>query len=273
VEAGAVLARIDPRDYQIALDQAGAQVAQARGSIANIKAQLAAQEALIAEERAQREQAAARVQFAQEEDQRYETLAKRGAGSLQKAQQTRSDLTQRQAGLAAAAAAVGVAQRQADVLRAQLESADANLAAAEAARRQAELNLSYTVIIAAQSGRVAELSAARGEFVQPGQALMAFVPDKIWVTANFKETEITNMRPGQPVDIEVDAYPNFKFTGRVQSIQAGSGAAFSLLPAENATGNFVKVTQRVPVKIVFDKIPSDIVLGPGMSVVPEVKVR
>ena len=109
--------------------------------------------------------------------------------------------------------------------------------------------------------------------MQPGQSLMMFVPDSIWVTANFKETQITDMRPGQPADIKVDAYPGRIFHGHLDSIQTGSGTAFSLLPPENATGNYVKVVQRVPVKIVFNDLPEDVVLGPGMSVAPSVKVR
>ena len=117
-----------------------------------------------------------------------------------------------------------------------------------------------------------KLSAAIGELAQPGQALMVFVPTRVWVTANFKETQLDQMHPGQPVDITVDAYPGRVLHGHVDSIQAGSGAAFSLLPPENATGNFVKVVQRVPVKIVFDGDPG-VYLGPGMSVVPTVKVR
>src|SRR5207237_10776889 len=104
-------------------------------------------------------------------------------------------------------------------------------------------------------------------------SLMMFVPDEVWITANYKETQLTLMRPGQPVDIRIDAYPERKLTGRVASVQPGSGTAFSLLPAENATGNFVKVVQRVPVKIVVDRWPSDVPVGPGMSVVPWTKVR
>ncbi|MBV9705691.1 MAG: HlyD family secretion protein, partial [Methylobacteriaceae bacterium] len=121
--------------------------------------------------------------------------------------------------------------------------------------------------------RIAHLTAAKGQYVQPGQNISMFVPDPLWITANFKETQITDMRPGQEVDIEVDAYPDRKLRGHIDSIQPGSGPAFSILPPENATGNYVKVVQRVPVKIVFDDLPRDIVLGPGMSVVPTVRVR
>ena len=117
-----------------------------------------------------------------------------------------------------------------------------------------------------------KLTAAKGAYAQIGQNLMMFVPRAVWVTANFKETQLADMREGQTVAINVDAYPDHPFPGRIESIQAGSGAAFSLLPPENATGNFVKVIQRVPVKIVFEDVP-DVYLGPGMSVVPDVKVR
>ena len=160
---------------------------------------------------------------------------------------------------------------------------DANIAAARsnkgnvqadaAAVKQAELNLAYTKIKAPIDGYITNKSVATGDYVQVGQRLMALVPPRVWVTANFKETQLRNMRPGQPATISVDAYPRLKLQGHVDSIQAGSGAAFSLLPPENATGNYVKVVQRVPVKIVFDQSPdTQHVLGPGMSVVPDVKV-
>ena len=139
-------------------------------------------------------------------------------------------------------------------------------------RVQAETNLSRTAISAPVVSRVTKLSAAKGNYTQPGQALMMLVPSEVWVTANFKETQLSLMRPGQPVDIRIDAYPGRVFAGHVDSIQAGSGAAFSLLPPENATGNYVKVVQRVPVKIIFNDAP-DVFVGPGMSVVPSVKVR
>ena len=144
---------------------------------------------------------------------------------------------------------------------------------AQAQLDQARLNLTYTSVMAAQAGTVVRLSAAQGQYAQAGQNLMMFVPLNLWVTANFKETQITDMRPGQPVALRIDAYPNRKIRGHIDSVQPGSGTAFSLLPAENATGNYVKVVQRIPVKIVFDDVPPDIVIGPGMSVVPIVTVR
>jgi membrane fusion protein, multidrug efflux system len=153
------------------------------------------------------------------------------------------------------------------------QSSKAAVEADEAAVEQAELNLGYTKITAPIDGYVTKEAVAIGDYLQVGQALMSLVPPRVWVIANFKETQLRNMQPGQPVDISVDAYPSLKLRGHVHSIQAGSGAAFTLLPPENATGNYVKVVQRVPVKIVVDEGQQlQRVLGPGMSVVPTVAV-
>jgi membrane fusion protein (multidrug efflux system) len=273
VMAGAPLVRIDDRDYRNALAQAEAQISAAEAAIGNVDAQIAAQQAQVDQAEAQVRQTQAALEFAQAEAKRYRDLAERGAGTIQQAQSTESNLQQQRASLARAQAAVSTARRQLDAVKAQRSSAEATLAQAKAQRDEAALNLSYTVITAAQAGQVVHLSAAKGELVQVGQNLMMFVPSTLWVTANFKETQIADMRPGQPVEISVDAYPGRQFRGHVDSIQPGSGTAFSLLPAENATGNYVKVVQRVPVKIDFDHLPEDIPLGPGMSVVPRVKVR
>jgi membrane fusion protein (multidrug efflux system) len=258
VKAGALLVRIDPRDYQAALEQAEA-------SMANIGAQISAQQANIEQAQKQTAQAQAALQFAQQEDQRYQELVQSGSGTVQRAQQASSDLTQKQAAYSGAQANVIVAQRQLAVLQAQRKSA-------QAAFDKATADVSRAAILASEPSRVTKLTAAVGAYAQPGQALMSLVPRNVWVTANFKETQLTDMRVTQPVDIKVDAYPGRTFHGHVDSIQAGSGTAFSLLPPENATGNFVKVVQRVPVKIVFDGDPG-VYLGPGMSVVPWVKVR
>ncbi|MGA7127726.1 MAG: HlyD family secretion protein, partial [Chthoniobacterales bacterium] len=138
----------------------------------------------------------------------------------------------------------------------------------------AKLNESYTKVYAPETGRVTSKSVESGDYVQVGQSLMALVPSEIYVTANYKENQVRLMRPGQPVEIEVDALGGRKFEGHVDSIQMGSGAAFSLLPPENATGNYVKVVQRIPVKILFDQPPDvGLPLGPGESVVPTVKVQ
>ncbi len=272
VAVGEVIARIDDRDYRTALDQAQAQVANAEASIQNIDAQTSAQEAQISVNQAQVDQAQAGLTFAQQQASRYEDLARMGAGSVQNAQQYTSQLRQQQAALASAQATLKLAQRQLESLKAQRASAVANLAQAKAQRDQAQLNLSYTTVKAAQPGRIVSLGAAVGQFVQPGTNLAMFVPDRVWVTANFKETQLDAMRPGQPVTLAIDAYPDRAIRGHIDSIQPGSGTAFSLLPAENATGNYVKIVQRVPVKIVMDNPPADVALGPGMSVVPTVRV-
>jgi membrane fusion protein (multidrug efflux system) len=272
VAAGDVIARIDDRDYRIALEQAQAQVAAARASIENIDAQLDVQQAQISANEAQVDQAQAALVFARQQAARYQELAQKGSGSVQNAQQYTSQFGQQQAALASAQAALKLAQRQIDALKAQRSSAVANLAQAGAQRDQAQLNLSYTTVTAAQPGRVVNLSAAVGQFAQPGKNLTMFVPDQIWVAANFKEIQLDHMRPGESVTLEIDAYPERALRGHVDSVQPGSGTAFSLLPAQNATGNYVKIVQRVPVKIVMDDPPIDVALGPGMSVVPTVRI-
>jgi membrane fusion protein (multidrug efflux system) len=272
VKEGDLLARIDDRDYRIAVDQAQAQVAVAEANIANIDAQIDSQQAQIDQAKAQLNQAEAQLQFSREEAGRAQDLVQKGAGTVQRAQQTRSDLEAQQANTSRAKAAQIGTELGLKVLRTQHKSAEASKQQAQAQLDQARLNLQYTNIVAAQSGRVVKLSGAKGTFVTPGQSLMMFVPDEVWITANYKETQLADMRPGQPVEIRIDAYPDRKLRGHVDSMQPGSGTAFSLLPAENATGNYVKVVQRVPVKIVFDQVP-DVELGPGMSVVPMVKVR
>jgi membrane fusion protein (multidrug efflux system) len=272
VAAGAVLARIDQRDYRAALDQAQAQVEQAQAGIANLEAQIAEQQARIEQAGKQAAQSQAALTFARQQDSRAQDLLQKGAGTQQSAQQASSELLQAEAGYAAAEANLAVNRKQIGVLKTQREVAAGQLDQAQAAREQADANLARTIITAPTAGRVTKLTAAKGNYAQIGQSLMMFVPREVWVTANFKETQLASMRPGQSVAIHIDAYPGRSFRGHVESIQAGSGAAFSLLPPENATGNYVKVVQRVPVKIVFDEDP-DVYVGPGMSVVPDVKVQ
>jgi membrane fusion protein (multidrug efflux system) len=272
VEAGAVLARIDDRDYLASLNQAKAQVNQADASIINYKAQIDEQQAHIGQAAQQVDLAQAALTFAQQQYARYQGLAQRQSGTVEQAQNDFSNLQQAQATLHANQAALEAAKQQISVLKAQIQGADGQLDQARASQQQAETNLSRTTIMAPVAGRVTKLTAAKGAYAQAGQALMMFVPRNMWVTANFKETQLTDMRPGQPVEVTIDAYPGRTFAAHVDSIQAGSGTVFSLLPAENATGNYVKVLQRVPVKIVFDK-PPDVYIGPGMSVEPTVKVR
>jgi membrane fusion protein (multidrug efflux system) len=272
IDAGATILRIDQRDYIVAVEQAQAQVQSAQASIENYDAQLVAQGSQIEQAAAQVQLAEAAQRFAVADSDRYQELAQKGSGTVQRSQQATSDKQQRAADSAHAKAAFAGATQQVRVLVAQKKGATASLSLARAQLDQAGLNLSYTTVLSAQAGRITKLSAAIGQYVQPGTTIAMFVPDQIWVTANFKETQLTDMRPGQSVKLSIDAYPAHSIRGRVDSIQSGSGTAFSLLPAENATGNYVKVVQRIPVKITVDDWPPDVTIGPGMSVTPRVRV-
>jgi len=271
VKSGDLLAKIDPRDYQAAVDQAAAQIRQAEATMKNLDAQVAVQRSQIEQATKQEVEAQAALNFSQDENKRYQDLVNTGAGTVQRAQQASSDLLGKQAGLAAASAGKLSAERQIDVLEAQKAVAAAQVDQGKAQKAQADANLERTELRATVDGRVAKLTAAVGALAAPAQAIMVVVPLDVWVTANFKESQLADMRVGQPVTISIDAFGR-SFPGHVDGVQAGSGTAFSLLPAENATGNYVKVVQRVPVKITFDARP-EIELGPGMSVVPTVTVR
>jgi len=272
VNKGDVIARIDQRDYLTALAQAQAQVAAAEAGIHNADAQIATQDAQITSAQAQVAQMQANQELARVTWGRDQPLVKQGWATAQQGTTDVQNLKAQQATVDSAQAALKVAQRQIDTLRAQRASQEASLAQAKAQLDQAELNLSYTTVIADQPGRVVNLTGAVGQYAQVGTNLTMFVPDEIWVVANYKETQLDRMRPGQPVDIEIDAYPERAFHGHLDSVQPGSGPAFSLLPPENATGNYVKIVQRVPVKLILDNPPTDVSLGPGMSVVPTARV-
>jgi membrane fusion protein, multidrug efflux system len=272
VNKGDVIAQIDQRDFRTALAQAQAQVAAAEAGIHNIDAQISMQDAQISASQAQVGQAQANMELARVTWGRDQPLVNKGWATAQQGTTDVQNLKAQQAGVDSAQAALKVAQRQIDTLRAQRASADASLAQAQAQLDQANLNLSYTTVTADQPGRVVNLSGAVGQYAQAGTNLTMFVPDEIWVVANYKETQLDRMRPGQPVDLEIDAYPERHFRGHLDSVQPGSGPAFSLLPPENATGNYVKIVQRVPVKLILDNPPTDVSLGPGMSVVPTARV-
>jgi membrane fusion protein, multidrug efflux system len=272
VDKGGVIAQIDQRDYLAALAQADAQVAAAQAGIHNIDAQISTQDAQIAANQAQVGQAEANLELSKVTWGRDKPLVNQGWATAQQGTIDVQTLKAQQASVDSAQATLKVAQRQIDTLKAQRASAEANLAQAEAQRDQAQLNLGYTTVIADQPGRVVNLTGAVGQYAQAGTNLTMFVPDEIWIVANYKETQLDRMRPGQPVDIEIDAYPERDFHGHLDSVQPGSGPAFSLLPPENATGNYVKIVQRVPVKIILENPPADVSLGPGMSVVPTVRV-
>ncbi len=288
VKKGDLLLEIDPRDIEATVAQKQAALDVARAHLENqqlaaeqASAHVATVKAALASVQATTSAAAADTEKLRGDFARNKELVASGAISKQDFQHSLSDLTSSEASLDAkkkqllAAAALGEeAKKQAGSAKAQVGAAEAEVAQAQAELRQTELQESYTEITAPEAGRVTNKSIEPGNYVQIGQPLFAIVPMHLWVTANFKETQLTNMRPGQPAEVDVDAYPARALRGHVDSIQAGSGARFSLLPPENATGNFVKVVQRVPVKIALDEQPGvQQTLGPGMSAVPDVKVK
>ena len=273
VSQGQVLLRIDPRDYQAALDQQKAALAASQSELKQAGAQLAVDLAKVQQEQANVVAAEAEAKRAAADFKRYQSIGDWGVSASQ------LDLAGTQARSSAANVQAAqqkelAAEAQDNLDRANIQTASAQVEKSEAAVRQAELNLSYTEVKAPESGYVTHRTIESGAYVQAGQALLAIVPRAVWVVANFKETQLTHMRAGQPVEVTVDAYPGLKLKGHVDSIQSGTGPRFSLLPPENASGNYVKVVQRVPVKIVLDDpAAGNYVLGPGMSVVPEVRVK
>lgn len=275
VKAGQIVARIDPRDYQTALDQAHANVAAAQATIATLTEQIAEQRLAVDQAKATAASDQAALVYSEQDFQRYTTLERTGAGSVQRAQQAQADRVQKQAKVDSDTAGISSAQKQIDVLQAQLDQARAALAQQQASERQAELNLSYTTIAAPFDGTVGVRNVQTGQFVQPGTQLMAIVPlHQVYITANYMETQLTDVQPGQPVTIAVDTFPGKTVHGHVDSIAPASGQQFALLPPDNATGNFTKIVQRIPVKIVLDD--SDPLAGslrPGMSVEPTIETN
>ncbi len=324
VKAGTVLAQLDPKDYEVAMANANATLANDRASatalqtgvpltsvntsselssasadVENFKAGLVGAQRQFDAAQATLRQAEANDLKAQDDVNRYKPLAaKDEIPQLQYTQAVESQAATAAAVEAAKASAAGAEQavaqararisqseaqlqyaqtrpQQISVQRSRAEAAEAESQRAEAAFEQAQLNLQYTTIVAPVDGVVGQRSVQPGQNVTPGQQLMTIVPldsQNIWVTANFKETQMTNMRPGQPVEISVDTYGR-TYNGHVESIAGASGARYSLLPPENATGNYVKVVQRIPVKIFFEKGQDpEHLLRPGMSVEPDVRV-
>jgi membrane fusion protein (multidrug efflux system) len=274
VKAGDVLLKIDPRDYETSLAQARADLAAAHSRVDQSQAQVKASQAKVAQALAAMVAADAENQRAADDLNRYKSVESR-AVSKSAFDAAQSQARVAVAALEAARSQVMAADADVTLSKAGVETARAAVQQAEAKLRQAELNLSYTQVTAPEDGRITRRVVEQGAYIQPGQSLMAIVPRHYWVIANFKETQLTHMRPGQPVEITVDAYPDHKFKGHVESIQSGAGARFSLFPPENATGNYIKVVQRVPVKIVLDNDDPDaeLALGPGMSVDPKVRVK
>ncbi|HTP83479.1 MAG TPA: HlyD family secretion protein [Alphaproteobacteria bacterium] len=275
VKAGQVLARIDDRDFQTALAQAKADVATAEAEIRNLAAQIELQNSLVAQAEASLAGSHAAAQFAKTDAQRFHTLRRQGFASVEKDDQAATLVSQTTAAVQHDEAALAAARQQIDVLRTQQAKAGTLLAHNRAVEAQAELNLGYTTITAPIDGTVGSRTLRAGQYVQAGTALMAVVPLKaVYVVANFKETQLTRVRSGEPADLEIDTFPGATIKGRVDSLSPASGLEFALLPPDNATGNFTKIVQRIPVKIVISA--NDPLIGrlrPGMSVVATIDTK
>ncbi|MCP3725362.1 HlyD family secretion protein [Paraburkholderia sp. CNPSo 3272] len=275
VKAGDPLVKLDARQYQVALDQAQATVDARTADIEHAQAQIEQQRANVAQAQAQQEVAQVSLRHANDEVARYAPLAATGAETTERLAELKSERDKAQATLAADAAAVTSARSQISALNAQLSQARAQLEAARANAAQSQLDLDNTVVKSALAGRVGDRTVRVGQYVQPGTRMLTVVPvQRTYLTANFKETQIGRMRAGQPVELHVDALPGHTLHGVVDSFSPGTGAQFALLPPENATGNFTKIVQRVPVRIRLDTGPETrSVLLPGMSVTVDVDTR
>ena len=275
VKAGDPLVRLDTRQYQVALDQAQATIAARTADIQRAQADILQQHATIEQAKAQQQVARVSAQHARDEVQRYAPLAATGAETSERLSELTSTRDQALATLTANTAAVNAAETQIAAFTAQIAQARAQLEAADASARQAHLDLQDTVVRSALAGKVGDRSVRVGQYVQPGTRLLSVVPvQSTYLTANFKETQVGHMRVGQPVILHVDALPGTDLHGVVDSFAPGTGAQFALLPPENATGNFTKIVQRIPVRIRLETGPETrSVLLPGLSVTADVDTR
>jgi membrane fusion protein, multidrug efflux system len=275
VHAGDVLVKLDDRDYVAARARAIAAVAAQRAALANLTATRHLQEAVIAQAQAGITAADAEIERTREDQTRYQRLQRLSAVSVQESQKADADYKDAIAAGVKARAALAAAQRQLDVIDTQTQQTQAALAQANADRDVADLNLSYTELRAPMDGTVGNRSARVGAYATIGAQLMSLVPARgLWVDANFKESQLAHMHAGQPVVVEADVLPGQVFHGRVASLAPATGAVFSVLPAENATGNFTKIVQRVTVRILLDGDASALGrLRPGLSIIAKVDMR
>jgi membrane fusion protein (multidrug efflux system) len=269
VRAGQLLARIDPRDTRAALDRAQAALEGRRAALAGLQAQSLLQQSVIAQAAADLQAKTARAAFAQADGARYTTLALTSAGSRQDAERARVIDQEAGAAVRAAQAGLDAARLQLRVLDARISEARAAAAQAEAERRRAELDVGYTEIRSPIDGFVGNRDVRAGAYVAPGSTLLSIIPASgLWVDANFKEDQLGAIAPGQPATLSADAAPGILFHGHVLSLAPGTGAVFSIIPLENATGNFTKIVQRVPVRIALDAEGATLSrLRPGLSAV------
>ncbi|WP_322363131.1 HlyD family secretion protein [Pseudomonas sp. Teo4] len=275
IKAGQPLVRLDDRRYRAAFDQQAALIAARRAEIANGEAQLAERRATVLQAQARLHGEQANVTYSDGQVRRYQPLVDSGAEPRERLEELRNAAKQAQSAQAAQSAAVEVAQRQLVTLQASINQARAQLASAQAAAAKAQLDIDDSVVYSEVAGRVGDRGVRVGQYVQPGTRLMTVVPvEQAYITANFKETQLDRLRPGQSVRIHVDAYPQAMVTGRLESFAPGTGAQFALLPPDNATGNFTKIVQRVPVRIrLQDSSLPPGTLVPGLSVHVEVDTR
>jgi len=245
VKKGDLLLEIDPNDYEAKLKQSKAKLEEARSALVNANHQV--------------EKSYSELDFAKSDFERYSRMFEKGIASKQDYDASKTKLTS--------------AQSTNNSARAKYDEITASIKKLEAEVELDELNLSYTKIYASENGLVTNRTVEQGNYVQVAQPLFAIVPEKMWIVANFKETQLANMKKGQPVKIKIDTYGSKKFKGEVDSIQRATGSKASLFPPENAVGSYVKIVQRVPVKIIFKEDISQYNIVPGMSVVPEVKVK
>lgn len=275
VSPGEALVQLDVRDYRAQAQQARAQIAATLAGADTIRSQVTEQDSAIRQARAQLAAKRAALDLANEQVARYRPLAATGAEPREKLQQYETQAQQAHADFVAAQAAVSAANGRRATLFKQIDQTEAQADAARAQLEAADLDVTSTLLRASKGGRVGDLTVRVGQFVQPGQRLMTVVPvNEIYVIANFKETQVGLLRAGQPVRLEVDALPDFEIAGRVESISPGTGAEFSILPPENATGNFTKIVQRITVRIAIIASPKvRRLLVPGMSVVAVVDTR
>jgi membrane fusion protein (multidrug efflux system) len=275
VHAGEILVKLDDRDYRAALARAEGAVAARKAEISNLEATRALQQAVIAQARASLAGTTAEAGRAQDDERRYDHLVGNAAVSVQSAQKADADFKQAIANQQKAQAGLAAAERQLDVIDTQRQQAIAALAEAVADRDIATLNLGYTELRAPIDGIVGNRHARDGAYAAAAGQLMSIVPAQgLWVDANFKESQLADVKPGQLATIEADAVPGHRFRGHVISVAPATGAQFSVLPPENATGNFTKIVQRVPVRIALDSADTVVsALRPGLSVVAEVDGR
>ncbi len=275
VEAGHPIIDIDSSDVRTRVAQAEAQKSQAQAGVDNARAQIVVNEADYRQSVSDLAAAEAVAAKAAQDLARYRALTAINPAAVAPQQIDQAVATARQTAAQRDSSRKLIQTRKAQIAasRTQVASSLDQVKAADASLQEANVNLGYNRLVAPIAGHVTQKTVAVGAYVQAGTQLLAIVPLQVWVTANFKETQLALMRVGQPVTVKVDACPGGKVTGRVDSIQRGAGQAFGILPPENATGNYVKVVQRVPVKIVLDRYPHECPLGPGMSVSPKVRVR